>query len=162
MEKLIRISMHDGNGKLIPTPGESKWIPGTILGIHDITMETKWGWGDEAAFFIFLGYGKALTQEFILEAKRRKKAIDVTKFLSAETKQKYIDNADKIFDEFLKKQAQFGYKAAESMYRHKFSTEGEKPDFTKKVDLDVAGTVIATPEWQWVKDEVEPPDLGHI
>lgn len=161
MDKLIRISMHDGNGKLTGVEGESKWIPGTILGIYDMSMETRWGWGDEAAFFIFTGYGKILTQEFMLAVRDRKKAVDVNKFLSSETKQKYINNAKNISIDFIKKQDQLGYKTAEKMYRQKFDTEGEKPDFTKKVNMDTLGLVFDTPEWQWVKYD-EPEEVRGL
>ena len=161
MKKILQIAVDDGSveGKITPPFGPdegSKWLPGTILSVHDMGFQNEALWGDMGDFI--LAVFKNITAELMEDIRMRKKRIDQRKYLTDLQIQKLINNRQKIMMKMRELQESFPAHSAEwrqiwNTYKQKYQDEGFKPIWTKTININLPDLLKDTPEWQWVQTE---------
>lgn len=149
--RLIVVALDNGiegdfSNPPIPTD-QHKWIPGTILQVLPMSHLSKFRWGD-CSKYLPLKASHAFDEEMLADISNRKKAIDITKILSAAEHQSHKDNATEVYKKFREDIPVLGYNAANAKWKKEFETSGHQPDLNSVRDLTAAGVLITTPTWQ--------------
>lgn len=119
---------------------------GTVLMVHRVDFKPNWG--DEAAFLFVKVSG--LTDDAVADIRIRKLKLDLGRFMSPKTQEKYLQNKIKYYDAFVREQAIYGHVKAEKMHKNMYESFGTRPDFTKVVSLK-PDFFLLTPADQWIK-----------
>jgi hypothetical protein len=134
---ILRIALTDHGGK---------WIPGTVLGVHDDKWE--WQWGDKAQYLLIKA--GAVSETLAAEIRERKWAVKFKEsdggFLSGDSLNARL-HAQSLMNAFHQ-----GGQFAPSKMDVTFATV--EPKFDKVVD--VTPLFFQTPESQWTKPIEEP------
>ncbi len=153
-ERLVQIALDDGNGNFtVPSGRPAKYIPGTIVNLYPIDFEYLLNFGDKDKYLMIKGRGNLFDEVFQNDQSNWKKSIDVLKFLSGPSLDKYQANVTAHYNFILTQDAEGGHHKAAEKRKKEFDANGHKPDFTRVVFLDAPGFVIDTPTWQHAKED---------